>query len=205
MKPLKFIHITKTGGTSIEKAGHAHGLLWGMNDKDPIKSIRKHSKIKSYSPWHNILTDKHLQRKYDWFMVVRNPYTRMLSEYYCKWGGIGDKNVHHTKEQMNQYLIDQIKNRNKYQDHYVEQYRYLFKGSYISVLKFENLESHFDKLTKQYDLGHIRLQKLNSAQDHNNELRFTVNDFSKELIELINKVYDKDFKYFGYTKIHHHK
>ena len=41
-----------------------------------------------------------LQQKYDWFMVVRNPYDRILSEFYCKWGGVGKNALQYNKKQF---------------------------------------------------------------------------------------------------------
>ena len=33
-KPLQFIHITKTGGTSIEAIAEKGGVLWGQQNKE---------------------------------------------------------------------------------------------------------------------------------------------------------------------------
>ena len=42
---------------------------------------------KTWSQWHEIFVNKPmLKTKYDWFTVVRNPYERVISEFYCKWG-----------------------------------------------------------------------------------------------------------------------
>ena len=92
-KELKFIHITKAAGTSIEDIGNKRGLKWGRFDKE------QKYKTKPISPsfWHTPFTelDDSYKRKYDWFVVVRNPYTRILSEYYCKWIGFSEQKLSH--------------------------------------------------------------------------------------------------------------
>ena len=113
-KELKFIHITKTAGTCIEDTGKKYDILWGRHHKE-------------YARWHTFFTLKslELQEKYDWFTVVRNPYTRIMSEYYCKCGGIGNKNITHTKDEMNNFLYKKILNRSSIGCHYSEQYKYI--------------------------------------------------------------------------------
>ncbi len=194
-KELKFIHITKTAGSAIEKAGYENKVLWGMYHKE-------------YNGWHKYFPqkDNKFKNKYDWFMVVRNPYNRILSEYYCEWGGIGKKNVNHNKNDMNNYLINKINrlivlNKNESGDHYSPQYKYLDNNQKIHILHYENLENEFNDLMSLYNLSHIKLKKYNTKEEKNNSIKFNINDFSPQLINLINQVYDKDFSTFNYSKI----
>lgn len=188
MKELKFIHITKTGGSSIEDCAYKNKILFGRHHKE-------------YQGWHKFFSEKslNLKLKYDWFMVVRNPYDRVLSEYYCRWGGIGTFDIKHTKDEMNKFLIHQIRNRKPVGDHYSEQFKYLDKNPEVKihVLKFENLKEEFDNLMKEYNLDLTLNVHLNKSKPK----VFSINDFSKELINLINDVYSKDFEIFNYTKI----
>jgi hypothetical protein len=191
LKELKFIHITKNAGTSIEEAGIKHKIEWGKFHKEYGWYHKPFSKI-----------DKKLQDKYDWFVVVRNPYARMLSEFYCMWGGVYNYYTI-TKDYMNTFLIYRIKNIDESDNkcHYVEQYKYIYGDNItckIHILYFEKLEEHFNNLMKKYGLEHIKLEKTNTKPI---AIPFTINDFSDELIELINNVYDNDFKLFGYEKI----
>ena len=190
-KLLKFVHISKCGGTSIEDAGKAANILWG----------KFHQEYGSY--WHQLFSSvpEAIVKKYDWFMVVRNPYDRILSEYYCRYGGIGEilhKHPYrpvHTKEQMNQYLIQKIKKRSSTGCHYTEQYKYLHPTMEIHLIKFENLQQEFDALMEKYDLKDIRLEKHNASPAYK---RFSLADFSQELVDLIEETYAKDFETFGY-------
>jgi hypothetical protein len=198
-KELKFIHITKCAGSYIEELGKKNNIMWGQYHKE-------------YGFWHNFFPNinNEIKNKYDWFMVVRNPYTRILSEYYCEWGGIGKKNINHTEEEMNNYLINKIKKEKKEKKekepgygHYLEQYKYLDDEINIHIIKFENLIEELTNLFKEYNIN-IKLEekKINTKEmnSYDNEIKFTLKDFSKELIDLINNVYDKDFELFNYQK-----
>jgi hypothetical protein len=186
MKELKFIHITKNAGTSIEEIGRENKKWWGKYNKE-------------YGWWHGIFPkkSKELKNKYDWFMIVRNPYDRILSEYYCKWGGVGKNKCNNSKETFNKFLINKIKKRSRRGGHYTEQYKYLDEDYNINIIKFENLEYEFNELMKKYKLN----IKFNKHINKSNNKEFKISDFSEDLIELINKVYEDDFSKFGYDMI----
>ena len=185
MKELKFIHITKTAGTSIEEVGHKKKILWG----------KYHFR---YDQHHALFPNKpeSLKQQYDWFMVVRNPYTRILSEYHflnnvLKFGN--------TKEDMNRILTLWIINASEDKanhrifgrvggDHFTEQYKYLDPTVNIRVLKFENIENEFNALMKEYEYELVLNERLQVS-----EHIFTIADISTENIELIQKVYSKYF------------
>lgn len=194
-KELKFIHITKTGGTCVEEAGHKYGITWGKFHTE-------------YGRWHTFFCMKpnKIKKKYNWFTIVRNPYTRILSEYYCQYGGIGNKNITHTKETMNSFLIDKILNRHitaPVGGHYSEQFKYIENVGNIKIhiIKFESFVDDLHDLLKTYDLPPIEFEKTNNRESLNKNVNFTVEDFSNDLITLINDVYDRDFELFGYNKM----
>ena len=189
MKELKFIHITKTGGTSIENIAKSHNILWGRFHKE-------------YGHWHEIFKQKSIifKNKYDWFVVVRNPYERIVSEFYCKWGtNIKINKYHISKLEFNYFIQKYIIYRNRVggYGHYIEQYKYIDDVSNIQILKFENLKEEFNNLMNKYSLN----MKL-TRHDNKGILKFTIDSLSQESIKLINKVYEKDFKMFGYKRLH---
>ena len=193
MKQLKFIHITKCAGTTIENLGKEKNILWGRFHEE-------------YGWWHEIFQNKRLdlKLKYDWFVVVRNPYERLISEFYCKWGGVGKlDNIDHIDEKkFNLYIKKRILNRARHTNddrgHYIEQYKYIDQNLFIHIIKFENIEFEFNELMKKYKLD-IVLNKKNNTCKH--KKRFTIKSFTPELIKLINEIYHKDFITFGYDKI----
>lgn len=189
MKELKFIHITKCAGSYIEDLGKLNNIDWGRFHLEYgwHHKIFKHQKEK-------------LKKKYDWFIIVRNPYERILSEYYCKWGGIGKKKIKHNLNEFNEYLINKIVNRKqKRGGHYTEQYKYIDENVTQHIIKLETMDNYLPYLFKEYDhsIKFNNISPVNQAK----EKQYSINDFNVRLITLINNVYDKDFDLFSYDRI----
>jgi hypothetical protein len=173
-KELKFIHITKTAGSSIETVGLEKNKRWGINHKE-------------YGFWHEIFPNKSksLKEKYDWFMVVRNPYKRILSEYHFLAGIF---NYNHTPDEFNNFVIkwttnasNDIESHHTYGrkggDHFTEQYKYLDPNIDIHILKYENIEEDFNNLMVKYNYN-FKFEKINNTSEN----KYTVDDLSNETI-----------------------
>ena len=191
MKDLKFIHISKTSGTSIENIAKDFGINWGRFDEEYKK--------KSFGGewWHKVINKSSSQ---DWFMVVRNPYDRIISEFHCNWRGSSSEIF--TKEMFNvkvRYSINNWENKLRDSGHYIPQYLHLQTDILVHVLKFENIESEFNKLMNDYNLK----LSLDRSDNVTIEKKFFIHDFDDETTKLINKIYDKDFELFKYSKMTH--
>ena len=190
MKELKYIHITKCAGTTIEDVGKKNNIQWGRFHKE-------------YGWWHECFPRKseELKNKYDWFMIVRNPYDRILSEFYCKFGGIGNKKQIYEKydvHDFNNYIKNKILKRSETGNHYTEQHKYVDENTNIHIIHYENLHTEFNELMKKYNL-HIKIDKYSNKPKLNK--KFTIEFFSPEIIKLINEIYHKDFEMFDYQKM----
>ena len=192
---LKFIHITKCAGTSIEDIGKNNGMSWGRFDTEYINA---------FGHWHACFSNDSdkisaLKNKYKWFMVVRDPYERLISEFYCIYGGYNTGSLDTVDlKTFNSFIKNKIINRSTTGDHYTEQYKYLDINTNIHIIHFENIEVGFNQLMESYNSS-IRLnEKRNAARCIK---QFTKESFTPELIMLINYVYHYDFVCFGYKKM----
>jgi hypothetical protein len=195
-KQLKFIHITKTAGTSIEDEGTNEKnkgrpeVLWGRNHEE-------------YGWWHEMFPrkSKDMKNRYDWFMVVRNPYTRIISEMHYIFEKITD--IEEFNSQLTKCLKYLVSNKDNFNhpyqraqgDHFTEQHKYLDNSSVIHVLYFENIKEEFECLVGIYGFNNMKLEKVK----YKSKNKFNIKDISKDNIELINNIYKKDFDTFGYT------
>ena len=108
-QPLEFLHITKTGGSAVEHAGAKAGMTWGIchfqktpemgegcqfADWEWPHSPHRRRDIPAYAVWKGELwhTPGHWMTPNPYartktFTIVRDPYERAISEYYCKFFG----------------------------------------------------------------------------------------------------------------------
>lgn len=119
-KRLELLHITKTGGTTLEILAAAHNISWGAchflsRVDDMPQGLRcPEPQLDSFDSglpgiplWHAPLryldeAHKRFLQNTSLFTVVRNPYTRVVSSWNYNTGGDKGKNV----TAMNQYLLE---------------------------------------------------------------------------------------------------
>jgi hypothetical protein len=194
-KKCIFIHIPKTGGTSIEQFIKDHDrnilLLLGVKNNRSLQHLLA-SEVKLIAPY--------LYKKYYKFSIVRNPYDRLLSEYY--WNptiNLAYKSGKSKKEFLNS-ITDIIKNNkyydNIYNDHFIPQYYFLYNNNnkllVNQIFKYEDLDWVSKYLKK----------KLNINRDfpYLNKNNIEKENWNDEEKEIIYNLYKNDFLYFGYNK-----
>jgi len=219
---LKFVHIPKNAGTSIENIALKNNIKWGFRDwtkKDKDNKLIKSSggcfkkpgnwinrstnnnvKYNSCYPWH--MTPDELGRNIyneddELFGIVRNPYDKIVSAFKYRYG----KNA--TKKELNKFIKDKLTNFEKNERwngcHILPQHKYThgnIKSDYI--LKFENLDNDFKNLIKNNENKNIKT--INLQKNNKSGSKLNMNDLTQKSKDLIYKAYKKDFELFGYNK-----
>ena len=171
-----FIHIPRTGGTSIE-------YVLNNNKSIPIPTSELHWKYIDYiNNFNNI-------EKYYIFSVIRNPWDRLLSIY---------------NEPNNPFKIED-KTFNDWISNFldigprnilVNQYEYLIymENSYINyICKFEKLEEDFNKVCDILKIKNKKLPHINKT----NHIHYT-DAYTDKTINIVKNLYFKDIEYFEY-------
>mmetsp|Transcript_43018 Transcript_43018/g.84553 ORF Transcript_43018/g.84553 Transcript_43018/m.84553 type:complete len:308 (+) Transcript_43018:2-925(+) len=212
---LEYVHITKTGGTAIEKAAIAAGIKWGCCHY--LGDVHCNSKpdfpIDYTDFWHYppklmnrfpSLEEIYGSDKVELFTVVRNPYDRAISEYYCKFAGYFGPDKENPRV-MNRWIRQMISGlKKKKHHHYVNQVEYVYDedGKQIIqyVLKFEdNLHIKFHKLMNKFNLAiYLPLKEEDAINARNLGAKLSQKNLDKNSIQAINNYAHLDFKNFGY-------
>lgn len=182
-----FIHINKTGGTSIETAF--------SDDEVERKNPSKHATAIEY---RNKFGDKFLE--YFKFTIVRNPWDWLVSRYFwCK----DDRRYHkHVRSDFKNFMhsigeeadIARVKilNRTLIPQHY----RILDESEnqiVDFVGRFENLQEDFNISCDRIGIPHRKLpHKFKTKHKHYTEY------YDDETREIVAEKYAKDIEYFGY-------
>mmetsp|Transcript_32129 Transcript_32129/g.47464 ORF Transcript_32129/g.47464 Transcript_32129/m.47464 type:complete len:378 (+) Transcript_32129:140-1273(+) len=227
-KKLEFIHITKTGGSAIEAVAAKEGTIWGAchykevpnvgcNNPDWTKPKKRRFDLMPTGvryigePWHapaQWLNPNNMEDT-DTFVVIRDPYDRIISEYYCSSFGYKEENPEDPKV-FNTWLGEQlevIRIAQKVPGHMLPQRYFVYdqNGDRVvsHILRYETLKHDFDALMEYYDLP-MRMpdktaETVNYVESINESTkRMTRNDISPENLKQINQIYANDFQYFDY-------
>lgn len=178
-KNVIFLHIPKTGGTSIKES---------LGIKDKI--FHKKANRLSLNQWNENFV----------FTFVRDPYTRCYSSWKFhtsdKYRGYLTKRIYNLKSLTFDRYLDHPKIVNSYflcsQTEFI---RNEFDKSLDFIGRFENLQSDFDELTRLLMIT-AELKHLNK-----NNKEPSCNHLSDRIITKINDIHSEDFDKFDYTKL----
>jgi hypothetical protein len=218
-KKVIFVHIPKCAGTSIEK-------IFGMATRadlftilpPSIKTITDESLFANTAQFERCAS-KNMQHytikeitavlgqsvvaEYDVFSVVRNPYTRIVSEYnYCKAGKsrAGSAFLCETFADFvnTQLQLPESRRIRRYDGHLETQASYLLNAaddlsSIDTIYRFEDLDAAIAELTDKYNLPTLATPARSGAYTKNYAEYYT-----PELQETVKTFYAQDFELFNY-------
>lgn len=164
----------------------------------------------------------------DLFVVVRNPYDRLVSAYY-HW-----ESMHHPVETLNSIglmnrligeSLDAVKADYLYRGgHYIPQYDFVFdystsdNGMQINgcknqfhrehrrrivkhILRHDYLKNDFDNLVNMYGLNITLIDKKSAKRRKHGKATLTKYEINAENLKRIEAFYAKDFDEFGFTRM----
>ena len=193
-----FIHIPKTGGTSIEYFLKKNKILNGKFYFD--KFGKKYKAKLRINKWHippkYFENNKNPYANENLFTVVRNPYDRAISDYKSLMRNKKKKNI--TPEQLNSY-IHKLPERNLHTyrwGHIIPQSEFIENTNIQkkNILKFENLNYEFNLFLKKN-----KIEKEFNIHKNISDYNIGMEDLDKKSINIINEIYKKDFELFNYN------
>tara|TARA_A100001011_G_scaffold400701_2_gene517736 strand:+ start:4290 stop:4982 length:693 start_codon:yes stop_codon:yes gene_type:complete len=202
-KKILYIHIPKTGGTSVEDSFLKAGISVGRFAQKP-KKLENTSKVKC-SYWH--IPPKYLDLDFTnhiTLTIIRKPFPRFFSEHNWQMRARRRKQV----EDIDSWAIHIFNDSKKKYDfldcHSLPQSEYLFdKNNKMvpNIIRLEYLEEDFAKFKKKYNLPNIQMLHSNRS-----DLKVVngVRTMSKKTEAMVKDFYKKDFELFEkmgwYTK-----
>ena len=185
-----FIHIPRTGGTSIESQFNC-------------KENKEKNKHWTLSYWRKTL-DRETFDDYLKFAFVRNPWDLMISKHKCSWfasshsatrrrigGPIGEKAGKSLKYFLDHYKTPTHESGETFHD-YFDPEQMNFIG------RFENRENDLNYISTQIgvnidsNIHHRKIQMRNKNKKHYTEY------YDDETKQIVAEKYAKDVEYFGY-------
>lgn len=199
-KNFLFVHIPKTGGTTVEKTFQNAGfeIKYRTSAGTPVNKVTRCTP----QHFHGELLESifHLDRFDGIFTVVRHPYTRIQSEYAMRTKKIekyANKIVlKWLKRKTTEFSANPFVNDN----HIRPQADFLVPKTQVFKLE-DGLEEMFSSLCKEYDIdvpfksNYKAMQSVNVSGNSSSNV-----ELNKEALKLADKFYAKDFRKFDYKK-----
>jgi len=181
-RKLIFIHIARTGGTSIETALVGKDW-WLINPKTKHISAGMAQQVYGDEIWST----------YTKFSVVRNPWDRVVSMWAAKWWHQASELDKHCS--FEEFILN-IK------PHPHEGYNTLFYNEVLNegidfILRFECLQSDFSCMLNNLGVKDVLLPHIEKREHP----RYTVMYNDKEK-QIVSELYKDDINKFGYSFLH---
>ena len=180
-----FIHIPKTGGTSVEAA-----LNYPFRHNTAVEERRE-------------LGTKRWKKRFS-FTIVRNPWDRLLS-FYLHELTVRDSVLAQHPVEFNEWVRTVFKH-NGFHLYEEEKYRKYLSNQWVWVsdeqghqivdyiIRFENIRSDFAKLVQHLNMPGIILPHLKKTKRRRNYDGY----YDPDTKEIIGAFYVKDLEKFGY-------
>jgi len=203
---ILFIHIPKTGGSSLEtyfsktyKISLSSSSIYGGLSPATMKKYNITNTLQHLT-YQKIIECKSLFRGFSMTMlesnfkiitIVRNPYDRLVSDlFYHKYI---NNNIVVTIDIIKKYVADNCDN------HSLPQHKFINENDInkndIVILRTESLNDDMIKLGFA-DFNDLKIN-TNGCQNRKTYIDY----LNRECIDYINDYYDNDFILFGYEKI----
>jgi len=188
MSDLRFCHIPKTGGTSIENAAKELGINWGKYER------QNQYLIHGINKWH---TPQRLEGIV--FCVIRNPLDRILSNF---------RHVHpihlYNVDLLNTWIPTILKQAKE--NPYIRDAHFLPQSEFAKHcdihLLYNDLQRELDWVCDQYDVPkmvlpyHFGGPEQDKKREGTDYYRFIIEDITFENQQLISDFYSMDFELY---------
>lgn len=184
-----FIHIPKTGGSSVASSG-----------------IKKKCRVKGHNsrhPKYPLFKDMPPDKDVFYFAFVRNPWDRLVSSFfYLKGGGNQKRDAADFKKYFGgaQSFSSLLKNWDDFfanQIHFKPQYQWICDKEGDVTLDFVG---HFENLQEDFNIvcDKIGIQPRKLPHRNKTEHKHYSEYYTDETRELVAEKYAKDIEHFGY-------